>query len=434
MRSIWSRISEIGIREGLSADDTRSVIFINRILAILVFFSFSSIIINIIQRSGDFIPVLSAYFIVLVFSYFLQFWGYFNGARILILSATIGLLLYMTIRAGEGAGLEFYFLSLLVLPVIIFSNNVTIYFFQALCIIALIAQKVYFDYFHPHLGGVLIYKVFYIVNGTYSGLLIILAIFFFKKISLKNEDEISNANKVIGDKNNELSFVNKQLESFTYSVSHDLRSPLRSIDGFSKILLKDYSDKLDDEGKELLQFIVKDASKMKQLIDDLLAYSRAGMQEIRIAPIDMNRMAREIIEELHERIGDKTIDFEIRHLIPAKGDRILIKQVWFNLLSNAVKYTSKTEGPKIEVGSYIKEHEIIYYVKDNGAGFDMDYALKLFNVFQRLHSEQEFEGTGVGLAIVKNSIARHGGHVWAEGQTGKGATFYFTLPEENVKE
>ena len=244
------------------------------------------------------------------------------------------------------------------------------------------------------------------------------------------EASISRLNEHLEHRSNQLEQANKELEAFSYSVSHDLRAPLRAIDGFSRMLLEDYSDKLDVDGKRLLEVVRKNAQNMGQLIDDLLALSRLGPKTVEAAPIDMHELAESVVEELDETVRPRKSDFKIRNIPPASGDRALMRQVFVNLLSNAKKYTSLKEEPVIEVGGSTKNGNHIYYVKDNGAGFDMKYANKLFGVFQRLHGPEEFEGTGVGLAIVQRIIHRHGGEVWAEGKVNEGATFYFTLPRE----
>jgi len=222
--------------------------------------------------------------------------------------------------------------------------------------------------------------------------------------------------------------ANKELEAFAYSVSHDLRVPLRAIDGFSRIVLEDYEDKLDDEGKRLLNVVRENTKKMGQLIDDILLLSRAGRQEMVISPIDMESLVKNIFEELKPSIGDRDVQLEIKSLPQAYGDRTLINQVFTNLISNSIKFTRIREKAIIEVGSEEGKDENVYYVKDNGAGFDMKYIHKLFGLFQRLHGADEFEGTGVGLSIVQRIIRRHGGRVWAEGEIDKGAIIYFTLP------
>lgn len=223
--------------------------------------------------------------------------------------------------------------------------------------------------------------------------------------------------------------ANNELEAFTYSVSHDLRAPLRIIDGFAKMLVEDYSDRLDEEGKRTLNVIMNNANKMGQLIDDLLDFSRVGRTEIRVSEVNMDNLVKEVLDEL--AISGVSIPDHIRvdNLRVARGDFNLLKQVWMNLLSNAIKYSSKKEGPRIEIGMKEDAQKNVYFIKDNGAGFSMKYYSKLFGVFQRLHQQQEFSGTGVGLALVQRIIFRHGGTIWAEAAPGEGATFYFSLPD-----
>ncbi len=226
----------------------------------------------------------------------------------------------------------------------------------------------------------------------------------------------------------QLEAANKELEAFSYSVSHDLRAPLRAINGFSHVLQEEYSNKLDEEGKRLLNVVRDNAARMGQLIDDILRFSHAGRLEINYSEIDMEKMAHAVTAELMATDPSSWPQMEIEPIPPAFGDSAMMRQVLVNLISNAIKFSRTNATPKIKVGSSKGEDETIYFVKDNGVGFDMQYAGKLFGVFQRLHSENEFEGTGVGLAIVKSIVARHGGRVWAEGKVGEGATIYFALP------
>jgi PAS domain S-box-containing protein len=232
----------------------------------------------------------------------------------------------------------------------------------------------------------------------------------------------------VADRTTQLEAANKELEAFSYSVSHDLRTPLRAIDGFSHILLEDYTDKLDDEGKRLLNVVRDNTSRMGQLIDDILKFSRTGRLELTFAEIDMERLAHEVFEELQPSVTGRKLQLEIEPIPAVTGDRTMMRQVFVNLLSNAIKFSRPKEAARIKVGGSIEGNEAIYYVKDNGVGFDMQYVDKLFGVFQRLHSVDEFEGTGIGLSIVKRIITRHGGRVWAEGKVNEGATIYFALP------
>jgi len=225
----------------------------------------------------------------------------------------------------------------------------------------------------------------------------------------------------------QLEAANKELEAFSYSVSHDLRAPLRAIDGFSRILLEEYGDKYDAEGKRLLNIIRSNTQKMGKLIDDLLALSRLGRKEIEVLDIDADELVKGLFDELGLDSQKRKVHFNIKPLPPARGDLGMIHQVFANLLLNAIKFTTPKETAVVEVGGYTEDSTSVYYVKDNGVGFDMQYANKLFGVFQRLHTE-EFEGTGIGLAIVQRILNRHGGRIWAEGKVNEGATFYFALP------
>jgi light-regulated signal transduction histidine kinase (bacteriophytochrome) len=220
-----------------------------------------------------------------------------------------------------------------------------------------------------------------------------------------------------------LEAANRELESFSYSVSHDLRAPLRAIDGYARMLDEDYAGRLDAEAQRLIGVVRANARKMGQLIDDLLAFSRLGRQAAVSVPLDMTRLARETADELR---GERVV--HCAELPSTHGDAALLKQVWSNLIGNALKYSGKKADARVEVGAREAPGEHVYWVRDNGAGFDMRYADKLFGVFQRLHRADEFEGTGVGLAIVQRIVTRHGGRVWAEGRPGEGACFYFALP------
>lgn len=229
----------------------------------------------------------------------------------------------------------------------------------------------------------------------------------------------------------ELETANNELEAFSYSVSHDLRSPLRTVDGFSQALIEDYGDKLPDEGRRYLQTIREGAQRMGVLIDDLLTFSRLSRLPLQKQCVDMEHMVRETLAELAPENGASRPEIEIGELPKEHGDPALLKQVWINLVSNALKYSRNRVKPVIEIGWRRENGAGAYFVSDNGTGFNMDYAHKLFGVFQRLHRTDEFEGTGVGLAIVQRVIHRHGGSVWAQAAVDRGATFYFTLEKEN---
>ncbi|MFC4158798.1 sensor histidine kinase [Chitinimonas lacunae] len=242
---------------------------------------------------------------------------------------------------------------------------------------------------------------------------------------LAGSQAISTLNQRLTQRAAELEATNKELESFSYSVSHDLRSPLRAIDGFSRMLARRAGPRLDDEDRRLLAVVRDNCQVMARLIDDLLTFSRLSRQALSQVEIDMNKLVNEVWSQLGENYPGT---IEIEPLPPAHGDRALLKQVWANLLDNAIKYSAPSPQPYIKVSGLREDGECRYLIQDNGVGFDMRYVHKLFGVFQRLHAGTSFPGTGVGLAIVARVVARHGGRVWGEGEPGVGATFGFTLP------
>jgi PAS domain S-box-containing protein len=225
-----------------------------------------------------------------------------------------------------------------------------------------------------------------------------------------------------------LEAANKELEAFSYSVSHDLRAPLRHISGYVELLTTRFQSALSEKGQHYLGSIADSAHQMGLLIDDLLQFSRTGRADMRQSDSDMNEIVREVIESVSQDYPDRSIEWTISKLPSVFCDNAMMRLVWVNLLSNAVKFTKTREKALIEVGVKVETKEVIFFVRDNGVGFDMQYAQKLFGVFQRLHAMEEFEGTGIGLANVRRIIVRHGGRTWAEAELDKGATFYFSLP------
>jgi len=250
------------------------------------------------------------------------------------------------------------------------------------------------------------------------------------------EDEILQFNdeleKRVADRTVALELAIKELEAFSYSASHDLRTPLRAVNGYANMLLQDYAPALDDEGKRMLHNITESANRMGNLIDDLLSFSRLNLQDVNKTNTDMEAIANAVFKEITSLSGQKNIQFIVHPLPECFVDPSLFHQVWVNLIGNAIKFTSKIPEPRIEIG-FSREKNNAYFVKDNGVGFDQENASRLFGLFKRIHSNRNFDGTGIGLAIVKRIIQHHKGEVWAEGKENEGATFYFTLPQSNEK-
>ena len=247
---------------------------------------------------------------------------------------------------------------------------------------------------------------------------------------LRQINRASRAEEETKRTNAQLQEANAEMRAFSYSVAHDLRAPLRAINGFAQVLVEDNAHELGPEGKQALGRITTNAGKMDHLIDDLLALSKVSMQSLHTGRVEMNELVRSVSQEVLESRGERDVEFAIAPLPPALGDPSLLRQVWFNLIGNALKFSRNRVRTHIEIGGNVAGPEFAtYFIRDNGAGFDMRYADKLFGAFQRLHRPTDFEGTGIGLALVRRIIHRHGGTIWAEGEEDKGAFFAFTLPE-----
>lgn len=249
---------------------------------------------------------------------------------------------------------------------------------------------------------------------------------------LRAEAELRQMNAVleqrVAERTAQLEETVKELEAFAYSISHDLRAPLRAVGGFAQVLEEDYAAKLPPDGAHLVSRVRAGAERMNKLIDDLLAFSRLGRKPLEKQAVDLAHLARQAVEDLRDNYGERVAEVALGALPPAEADSHLLHQVFVNLVGNGLKFTRRQPAPRVEVGCELQNGEPVYFVRDNGVGFDMAYAHRLFGVFQRLHSASEYEGTGVGLAIVQRIINRHGGRVWVQAAVGQGATFYFTLP------
>jgi light-regulated signal transduction histidine kinase (bacteriophytochrome) len=285
-------------------------------------------------------------------------------------------------------------------------------------------EEVRFDERDSKVNGQANFAIYVIIIGSFVSFLIVgfAALYVQREQRLQKQAAAALAQKTI-----ELEESNRELESFSYSVSHDLRAPLRAVGGFADALIEDHAAKLDGEANRYLHLIADNSRKMGRLIDDLLAFSRLGRQEVRRSVIDMDKLIKDVLLEIGAASGRPLPPVSVQKLPPVFGDYALVRQVFLNLVSNAVKYSGKKASPLVEIGVKNADGENVYFVKDNGAGFDMRYAGKLFGVFQRLHKAEDFEGTGVGLAIVQRVVMRHGGRVWAEGRVNEGATFYLTF-------
>ena len=235
----------------------------------------------------------------------------------------------------------------------------------------------------------------------------------------------------VAERTAQLESLNKELEAFSYSVSHDLRAPLRHIAAFANLVREEAASSLNEESARHLEIICSVSKRMGQLVDDLLTFSRTGRTEMHLRPVRMDEVVNEVLQEMKRDTENRIIEWNVEPLPQVLSDRSMLKQVWVNLLSNAIKYTRHRDRAEIHIGGQNHEGEFQFWVRDNGAGFDMQYAKKLFGVFERLHQPEEFEGTGIGLANVRRIIARHGGRTWAEGRVGEGAVFYFTLPTKS---
>jgi signal transduction histidine kinase len=253
--------------------------------------------------------------------------------------------------------------------------------------------------------------------------------------AIERNKDLQRSEEALQEVNSRLEKANNELQWFCYAVSHDLRAPLRHIAGYTELLLREVEGQLSGEARRYLDVITHTSGHMGQLIDDLLQFSQVDRAEMRRVAVDLNAIVREAISGLEMDAAGRRIEWDVSLLPSVAGDAAMLRQVFCNLLGNAVKYTRQRDPAQIEVGCLRAENgNGTFYVRDNGAGFDMKYADKLFGVFQRLHSAEDFEGTGIGLAIVRRIVARHGGHTWAEGERGKGATFYFSLPIDGLAE
>jgi signal transduction histidine kinase len=432
MKKTWEFIINTGVHYELPPDEKKAVRLVNKLCVFLLVLAVLSIIINIILGSLFFITALSTAILLLGLTFFLNHKKLYTAAKVNTILVLTGLLLFMSLKGGYGSGLEYYFLSLLALPFFLFRNKKLIYFFQVLFMASLLIQK-FCSAGTPVDTASVPHLVFYVFNSLGSVILIIIAIVSFKDLTLKNEKELYRKTQIIEENNRELKATNKQLDFFTYSVSHDLKAPLRSIGGYSELLGKEPRSRFSDEDSLYIEGIKTNAKRMKNLIDNLLTYSHSNKKQLSIKQTDLSKIVKEVLEDHKEEVKKYGTRVILDPLPLVKADPDLMRHVLENLISNALKYSQNKAEPKIEIGSFFDGPDPVYFVKDNGEGFNMKEAGKLFTPFHRLHSVSEFEGSGIGLSIVKNIILKHGGKVWAEGKEGEGAVFCFSFPVNEVK-
>lgn len=356
-------------------------------------------------RAGGFLSLLYAFSVLALVS------GWLGGSG---RSFLLALIVLAAILVGPAAGVVAGVVSILTLVVF------GLLYWQGWLVYSLAPRFASPDIFVPEILG------FCMAAGMLS-----IALWFFREGLTAATQAIASAERsreMLDERARQLDAANRELEAFSYSVSHDLRAPLRAINGYSHILMDDHAGNLDGEGVDLLEKIVRSGQKMGLLIDNLLDFSRLSRKSLQRTTVSMNDVVADVRDLMAFAVDGRKVEWLVQDLPPAHADRDLVLQVLLNLVGNAVKYTRTRPEARLEIGVTYRDGEAAYFVRDNGVGFDMQYQDKLFGVFQRLHADTEFEGTGIGLATVRRIIDRHGGRVWAESQPGQGAVFYFTLP------
>ncbi len=434
MQQLWYKISYIGIDASLPYVQTRSSIFLNRICLIELGFVLSSVIINLFLKDYNFVIPLTLAAVLLGFTFILHTKQQYELAKSNVVIVTLALICFMLFKAGSGAGIEFYFLSLAMLPAIVFTDKKRIYFFQALCILCLAGQKIYENiYEQDALNSLEIYRLFYIINSIYCGLMIILALTFFKNQTLQSESELLEQKRTI-EENNEmllklnenLARSNRDLEQFAYVASHDLKEPLRMISSFATLLSRKCADK-DDDITEYNKYINSGVERMQKLIDDLLTYARIGSEEKPVTSINAVKLITEITHHLALIIDETDAVINYKNLPEVRGIAPQLGQLFYNLLSNAIKFRRMDTTPEVTISCKTEKEHWHFMVKDNGIGIHQNYTDKVFVIFQRLHAPDKYPGTGIGLSLCKRIVERHGGTIWLESEPGKGTTVHFTI-------
>ncbi|MGZ5282867.1 MAG: sensor histidine kinase [Bacteroidia bacterium] len=432
---MWQKISYIGIDPALSYSEYKSSIFLNRICTVLLGFVLTSLCINLIIRDYNFVLPLSMAALVLGFTYILHISGKYMLAKANVFIATLALITYMLFKAGTGAGIEFYFLSLVMLPAIIFQDKRTIYFFQVISILCLVSQKIYEDiYTQEMISSLATYRIFYVVNSIFSGLLTILVLAFFKNQYQKSEQEILQSKNIIEEKNAaletlnaNLSRSNRDLEQFAYVASHALKEPLRMISTFATLLARKCSN-TDTDVLEYNKYITSGVGRMQNLINDLLSYAKIGSEEREFSWLEINKNLEDVKHALGLVIAETDAEIVYDKFMPqVYGSYSQLNQLFYNLIANAIKFRRQEEIPRININCFEKENHWLFTVTDNGIGIKQEYLEKVFVIFQRLHNSEKYPGTGIGLSLCKRIVERHGGDIWLESEPGNGTTVCFTI-------
>jgi signal transduction histidine kinase len=436
MRSFWKRISYIGVTPLLKGAELRGIILVNRITALASFFTFSSILLNILMGTFNFVPALSITLLFFLFAFYLNAIHFYSLAKASVHLTVLSLLTYMQLNKGAGSGLEFYYLSMMVYPMLVWTDNRWVVIFQLICFLSLLGERFYLT-IHPPTYDIraLPYRVFFVVNAFYSSSIIILGVLFFKKLNQKSEDELREQSHILEEKNLELqstnrdlSRSNRDLEQFAYVASHDLKEPLRMIGNYSQLLVDRYGSS-NEEAREFGKYVTDGVSRMQQLINDLLTYARMTYAEAEIKKVDLNGVVEDVKKSLRSYIDEKGAVIEYKNLPDVQGVYLQLYRLFQNLISNSVKFSRAEEKPRIKIAARLNGRKWEFSVSDNGIGIEKEYFDKVFVIFQRLHSNRHYDGTGIGLALCKKIVEFHGGKIWVDSEPGKGSTFYFTLPK-----